>query len=82
MDYGVPSFGMDKDINTSLKNLKEQEAIHGAWNVIQTGNEVHLESDPICNSAGCTQYLHPGDKGFKKDYFVPDLGIDKEIVDS
>jgi len=32
------------------------------------------ESDPICNSAGCTQYLHPRKDGHPMDYFVPNWG--------
>ena len=41
---------------------------------------IKLESDPICNSAGCTQFLHPKTDDFKKNYFVPDFGVDKEIL--
>ena len=37
-------------------------------------------SDPICNSAGCTQYKFPKDKDHPKDYFVPDFGIDPDIA--
>ena len=40
---------------------------------------VTLKSDPICNSAGCTQYLHPKLDDFKKNYFVPNFGRDHEI---
>lgn len=29
--YTVPDFGADPEITTSLKNLKDQEAIHGDW---------------------------------------------------
>lgn len=40
------------------------------------------ESDPICNSHGCTQYLFPKDKSsdYPKDYFVPNFGIDRPDV--
>ena len=42
-----------------------------------------VESDPICHSAGCTQYLHP--KADDKDkwpmnYFVPSFGKDRTDV--
>ena len=42
---------------------------------------VTLKSDPICNSAGCTQYLHPKSDAddFKKNYYVPNFGVDHEI---
>ena len=40
-------------------------------------------SDPICSTAGCTQYLHPkDDDGYDKDYFVPNFGSDEEIIAS
>merc|ERR1719198_2032077 len=42
--------------------------------LVATASAVTIKSDPICNSAGCTQFLHP-----KKDDFVPDFGRDHEI---
>ena len=48
--------------------------------MVATTEAMTLKSDPICNSAGCTQYLHPEEKKIKKDYFVPDFGVDKEIL--
>merc|ERR1711990_1201799 len=43
---------------------------------------VKLESDPICSSAGCTQYKHKKKKlGYDIDYFVPNFGRDKDIND-
>ena len=38
-----------------------------------------MGDDPICSSAGCDQYLHPHEKQFKKDYFVPNFGQDNAI---
>ena len=44
---------------------------------------VSLQSDPICSSAGCDQYMHPkGPEGHPVDYFVPNLGVDKDILDN
>ena len=40
---------------------------------------VQIKSDPICNSAGCTQYKHPEKETFKKNYFVPNFGRDHDI---
>lgn len=34
------------------------------------------KSDPICSSAGCTQYEHYHKKDFKMNYFVPNFGQD------
>jgi hypothetical protein len=45
--------------------------------------DAELESDPICNSAGCTQYKHKRkERGYKIDYFVPNFGEDRDISDS
>jgi len=42
-----------------------------------------LESDPICSSAGCTQYKHKKKAlGYDINYFVPHFGADTEINES
>ena len=44
---------------------------------------VGIQSDPICSSAGCTQYNHPKmdpSKKIKRDYFVPNFGRDSDIL--
>ena len=44
---------------------------------------IQLQSDPICSSAGCTQYKQPdGPKPHPMDYFVPNFGMDHDIVAS
>jgi hypothetical protein len=46
-------------------------------------NLVQVESDPICSSAGCTQYNHkPVTLGYDIDYYVPNFGEDRDITDS
>jgi len=41
---------------------------------------VQLQNDPICNSSGCTQYLHPDAKDQHPiNYGVPDFGVDHDI---
>jgi hypothetical protein len=41
------------------------------------------ESDPICSSAGCTQYKHKKKAlGYKIDYSVPNFGRDHDIIDN
>jgi len=40
-----------------------------------------VESDPICASAGCKQYLHPKSAtGHPMDYPVPNFGVDEDIA--
>jgi hypothetical protein len=43
--------------------------------------DVQIGSDPICSSAGCTQYEHPKVDGHPMDYFVPNFGVDQNIID-
>jgi hypothetical protein len=53
--------------------------------LIQTDANVHVitESDPICSSAGCTQYKHKKKSlGYKIDYGVPNFGRDHDINDN
>jgi len=40
------------------------------------------KSDPICSSAGCTQYEHPHKETYKMNYFVPNFGKDHDIKQS
>jgi len=40
---------------------------------------VLLRDDPICSSAGCTQFKHPEVKSHPIDYPVPSFGADPEM---
>lgn len=60
-----------------MSNLKAQEKANGEWNLVQ------LQSDPICSSAGCTQYKHVGTpRGYPINYPVKNLGVDHDIADA
>ena len=60
----------------SLNQLKLEE-------FMMSEVDIQLESDPICSSAGCDQYKQPeGPPGHPMDYFVPNFGMDKEIIGS
>jgi hypothetical protein len=50
----------------------------------QLDADIHLASDPICNSAGCTQYKHDAakDRGYDIDYPVPNFGMDRDVAGS
>jgi hypothetical protein len=51
--------------------------------LIQTDAEVNTLSDPICSSAGCTQYKHKKKElGYKINYPVPSFGRDNDINDN
>ena len=45
--------------------------------------QVMVQSDPICSSAGCVQYRHKKKElGYKINYPVPNFGADNDIIDS
>jgi len=68
---------LDEDILTSHKNVADAEKnLDHVWNI----EAVQLGSDPICSSAGCTQYKHKAKPlGYPIDYFVPNFGQDHDI---
>jgi len=40
-----------------------------------------VQDDPVCNSSGCTQYLHPKKADDHPiNYGVPDFGVDHDII--
>jgi len=49
-----------------------------------SASAIKISSDPICNSAGCTQYKHPESKesNYPMDYGVPSFGMDRDIQGS
>jgi len=48
--------------------------------LVDINDENLLQSDPICTSAGCSQYLHPAKHDdWPRDYSVPNFGIDRDI---
>jgi len=47
---------------------------------VEIDEENLIQSDPICNSAECSQYLHPKKKdAYPINYPVPDFGQDHDI---
>ena len=48
--------------------------------LVAVASAVQIKSDPICSSAGCTQYAHKATPlGYPIDYPVPSFGSDPEI---
>ena len=77
---------LDGDVITTHKNLADTEANLGHhWALAvqlgsELGSDLSLESDPICSSAGCTQYKHKKKElGYKINYSVPNFGVDNDI---
>jgi len=74
---------LDEDIIDSKSNLKNSEAIHGEFKLPTEDSFVQTNSDPICSSAGCTQYKHKKTPlGYDINYPVPNFGVDHDIIDS
>jgi hypothetical protein len=77
-DNRRPDLGLDHDILTTKASLKTAQSDLGHnWSLLQLDSD--LESDPICSSAGCTQYAHKKTPlGYDIDYFVPNFGPDPD----
>jgi len=62
----------------------DSQIIDGSDVQLFSENGLELQSDPHCNSSGCTQYLFPKSKedDYPKDYFVPNFGMDHDIKGS
>jgi hypothetical protein len=95
LNYKVPNFGLDTDIKNSASSLKSTEKKLGNWNpkkdsdgafivpttiALQTQAQLAMGDDPVCSSAGCTQYKHPeAPEGHPMDYPVPSFGADPDV---
>lgn len=93
VDYKVPNFGMDQDIKETRASLVSTEKKLGNWNPVKDADgayvvpqsvalqtEAVIRDDPICSSAGCTQFKHPEEKTHPMDYPVPSFGADPEMT--
>ena len=81
-DYFVPNFGVDHDIISTQNNLKNAQAAAAF---------AQRTSIPACNSAdfpkcvkeaetAATQKLQADMDKHDKDYFVPNFGVDHDII--
>ena len=74
-DLRRPDYGVDSEILSVHNSLGAAEKKMG-----KKFKLMQLESDPICSSAGCSQYKHKKAKlGYPIDYPVPSFGKDPEI---
>ena len=75
---------LDGDMIATAKHLSDTEGkLSHKWVIddLQVDNEVNVNSDPICSSAGCTQYKHKKAKlGYPINYPVPNLGQDPDMT--
>jgi len=70
---------LDDDMKHTNKHMAAAEKNLGTWDY----EALQIESDPICHSAGCTQYKHPKAKEeptHPMDYFVPHFGKDRDVT--
>lgn len=73
----------EKKLKTKWNPKKDADGAYivpTATVTLQTESNMNMESDPICSSAGCTQYEHPKLETHPMDYFVPNFGTDQETV--
>ena len=90
-DYFVPNFGLDHDIldtwahDKYAKNYCKNGWCGQPWQVAAQQNvQLDEESIPACNSIECktgSAADGPPDK-LPRDYFVPNFGLDHDILDT
>ena len=76
-NYYVPNFGLDTNIKASLANLKNMEKKYGTWNLPKEEDvqiESEVEREPLLGWTSKAPKSHP------MDYYVPDFGLDHEIL--
>jgi len=73
----MPAAAADSSYVYSNSSPEDSPAtkVNGSPGPAPTENSnLQLDSDPICSSAGCTQYKAPEFKTHPMDYFVPNFG--------
>ena len=87
-DYFVPNFGVDHDVITTQNNLKNAETSLGhTWKLAQQ----EKQSIPACNSytfpkcvseaeTAAPEKLQADMDKHDKDYFVPNFGVDHDVI--
>jgi hypothetical protein len=94
-NFGADKDIMDAQSHIAQQEAKHgtwtpvQDSLTGAWTLPSAKDskygllqmESQLGDDPICSSAGCSQYKHPKQKDDHKiDYFVPSYGKDHDRI--
>ena len=93
VDYFVPNFGVDHEIIATQRHEKSASKTLGAWNpkqdkdgkwivptedasfkLVQTDSQINMEREPLLTWKATEPASHP------VDYFVPNFGVDHEIV--
>merc|ERR1712147_611322 len=66
------------------KHLGDAENTLGhKWVIDDLQIDSDVQSDPICSSAGCSQYKHKKKpRGYDINYPVPNFGVDHDILDN
>ena len=88
----MPNFGLDHDILDTWKHEKYAKGYCATGNCgqpwvvaqVQLDSEEGNESIPACNSIECKtkSAADGGDDGIDRDYFVPNFGLDHDILDT
>ena len=60
-------------------NTLATEKKPAAKQALAVSADLHMKDDPICSSAGCTQYKHPELETYPMDYPVANFGVDHDI---
>lgn len=77
-DYGVPDFGMDHDIQDSIKHLNQNEKRYGQWTLPK--DDWYLQTEENVDREPLATWAPTPKKGHKVDYFVPNFGLDEDVI--
>lgn len=74
INYPVPNFGVDEDIISTQKHIKDMEKKYGKWSFAQA----EQEREPLLSN------IKPANTnpGYPINYPVPNFGVDQDILDT
>jgi len=71
---GDGSWNLPNELTAEYGNYKKEQGL-AIKTLVQTDSNINTASDPICSSAGCTQFKHGGASlGYDINYPVPNFG--------
>jgi len=79
---GDGSWNLPNELTAEYGNYKSEQGL-AIKTLVQTDSKINTASDPICSSAGCSQYKHKGGAlGYDINYPVPNFGADTDMNDA
>ena len=70
----------DKDGKWDIPYESNYDVVKNSQKLQMDDSLLELQSDPICGSGGCEKTLPAAPEGHPMDYFVPNFGVDADIL--